>query len=44
MPSLKIFRIEFDRPDGIYVPGEIVSGTVIINLASEKIVRGKLFN
>nr|XP_012215918.1 PREDICTED: arrestin domain-containing protein 2-like isoform X2 [Linepithema humile] len=39
MPSLKIFRIEFDRPDGIYVPGEIVSGNVIIDLANEKIVR-----
>jgi len=41
MPSLNIFHIEFDRPDAVYIPGEIVSGCVIIDLKKKKIAEGK---
>ncbi|XP_077273697.1 arrestin domain-containing protein 17-like [Temnothorax americanus] len=37
MPSLNIFRIQFDRADAVYIPGECVSGFVIIDLANEKL-------
>jgi len=43
MPSLRTFRIEFDRVDATYAPGEFVTGNVIVNLAREKTVRGKRF-
>lgn len=41
MPSLRTFRIEFDRPGATYEPGEIVTGNVIVDLAREKTIRGK---
>lgn len=37
MPSLNNFHIELDRPGAVYMPGEMVSGYVIIDLAKEKI-------
>jgi hypothetical protein len=43
MPSLRIFRIEFDRADATYAPGELVTGNVIVKLTKEKTVRGKRF-
>ncbi|XP_018053906.1 PREDICTED: arrestin domain-containing protein 17-like [Atta colombica] len=39
MPSLRTFRIEFDRPGATYAPGEIVTGDVIVDLAREKTIR-----
>ncbi|XP_032687156.1 arrestin domain-containing protein 17-like [Odontomachus brunneus] len=39
MPSLRTFRVEFDRPGATYAPGEVVTGNVIVNLASEKTIR-----
>jgi hypothetical protein len=41
MPSLRTFRIEFDRSGATYIPGELVTGNVIVDLAREKTVRGK---
>lgn len=41
MPSLNIFRIEFDRLDAVYIAGDTVSGSVVIDLAREKIAEGK---
>ncbi|XP_011176341.1 arrestin domain-containing protein 17 isoform X2 [Solenopsis invicta] len=39
MPSLRTFRIEFDRPGATYAPGDIVTGDVIVDLAREKTIR-----
>ncbi|XP_011267384.3 arrestin domain-containing protein 17 isoform X1 [Camponotus floridanus] len=39
MPSLRTFRIEFDRSGATYAPGEQVTGNVIIDLAREKSIR-----
>ncbi|XP_029175799.1 arrestin domain-containing protein 17-like [Nylanderia fulva] len=39
MPSLRTFRIEFDRPGATFAPGEIVTGNVIVDLAREKSIR-----
>ncbi|XP_011700743.1 PREDICTED: arrestin domain-containing protein 2-like isoform X1 [Wasmannia auropunctata] len=39
MPSLRIFRIEFDRSSATYAPGEIVTGDVTFDLAREKTIR-----
>ncbi|KAL6437103.1 hypothetical protein ACFW04_005004 [Cataglyphis niger] len=39
MPSLRTFRIEFDRPGATYAPGELVTGNVIVDLVREKSIR-----
>ncbi|XP_011879564.1 PREDICTED: arrestin domain-containing protein 2-like [Vollenhovia emeryi] len=39
MPSLRTFRIEFDRPGATFAPGETVTGNVIVDLAREKTIR-----
>ncbi|XP_072765508.1 arrestin domain-containing protein 2 isoform X2 [Anoplolepis gracilipes] len=39
MPSLRTFRIEFDRSGATYTPGELVTGNVIVDLAREKSIR-----
>ncbi|XP_014478278.1 PREDICTED: arrestin domain-containing protein 2-like [Dinoponera quadriceps] len=39
MPSLRTFRIEFDRPGATFAPGELITGNVIIDLAREKTIR-----
>ncbi|RLU22954.1 hypothetical protein DMN91_005232 [Ooceraea biroi] len=39
MPSLRTFRIEFDRAGATYSPGELVTGNVIVDLAREKTIR-----
>ncbi|EFN85199.1 Arrestin domain-containing protein 2 [Harpegnathos saltator] len=39
MPSLRTFRIEFDRPGATFAPGEVVTGNVIVDLAREKTIR-----
>ncbi|XP_066602845.1 arrestin domain-containing protein 17-like isoform X2 [Prorops nasuta] len=40
MPSLAIFRIEFDQISGTFSPGEFITGYVIIDLLKPKQVRG----
>ncbi|GAB1868764.1 Arrestin domain-containing protein 2 [Camponotus japonicus] len=39
MPSLRTFRIQFDRLGATYAPGERVTGNVIVDLAREKSIR-----
>ncbi|KMQ96436.1 arrestin domain-containing protein 3 [Lasius niger] len=39
MPSLRTFRVEFDRPGATFTPGELVTGNVIVDLAREKSIR-----
>lgn len=39
MPSLRTFRVEFDRPGATYTPGELVTGNVIVDLVREKSIR-----
>lgn len=41
MPSLKTFRVEFDRPTATYLSGEIVSGNIIVDIVREKEIRGE---
>ncbi|XP_076649562.1 arrestin domain-containing protein 17-like isoform X2 [Halictus rubicundus] len=43
MSSLGTFRIEFDKPDATYVPGEMVTGSIILDIAKVKKVRGFYF-
>ncbi|XP_076302607.1 arrestin domain-containing protein 17-like [Lasioglossum baleicum] len=43
MTSLREFRIEFERPGATYVAGEIVAGTIILDIAKVKSVRGFYF-
>lgn len=43
MPSLKTFRVEFDRPTATYLSGEIVSGNIIVDVIREKEIRGESF-
>ncbi|XP_015436887.1 PREDICTED: arrestin domain-containing protein 2-like [Dufourea novaeangliae] len=40
MPSLEIFRLEFERPSATYSPGEIVKGNIILETTKNKNVRG----
>lgn len=40
MPSLRTFRVEFDRAGATYAPGDLVTGNVIVDLAREKTIRG----
>lgn len=41
MPSLRTFRIEFDRPTATYLSGENVSGNIIVDIVREKEIRGE---
>ncbi|XP_076175389.1 arrestin domain-containing protein 3 isoform X2 [Ptiloglossa arizonensis] len=43
MPSLKTFRVEFERPSATYVAGETVHGNIVLEASSEKSVRGLYF-
>ncbi|KAG6798960.1 arrestin domain-containing protein 17 [Apis mellifera caucasica] len=43
MPSLKTFRVEFDRPTATYLSGETVSGNIIVDIVREKEIRGLFF-
>ncbi|CAL7934306.1 unnamed protein product [Xylocopa violacea] len=40
MPSLRTFSVEFERPSATYMPGEMVSGNILVNVAKEKRIRG----
>ncbi|XP_068972903.1 arrestin domain-containing protein 2-like isoform X3 [Bombus flavifrons] len=40
MPSLKLFGVTFDRLNATYMPGETVSGKIILDTIKEKQVRG----
>ncbi|XP_043580847.1 arrestin domain-containing protein 17-like [Bombus pyrosoma] len=40
MASLKLFGVTFDRPNATYMPGETVSGKIILDTIKEKQVRG----
>ena len=40
MPSLKLFGVTFDRSNATYMPGETVSGKIILDTLKEKQVRG----
>ncbi|XP_060821608.1 arrestin domain-containing protein 17-like [Bombus pascuorum] len=40
MPSLKLFGVTFDRSNATYMPGETVSGKIILDTIKEKQVRG----
>ena len=44
MPSLKTFRVEFDRPTATYLSGETVSGNIIVDIVREKEIRGESFD
>ncbi|EZA61081.1 arrestin domain-containing protein 2 [Ooceraea biroi] len=39
MPSIQTFYVEFDRPNAIYAPGEIISGNIVVNLVKQKTIR-----
>ncbi|KAG7213632.1 hypothetical protein KM043_002880 [Ampulex compressa] len=40
MPSLRTFRIEFERAGATYTPGEEVSGFILVDVVKQKNVRG----
>ncbi|XP_076766720.1 arrestin domain-containing protein 17 [Xylocopa sonorina] len=40
MPSLRTFRIEFERPNATYMPGETVSGNILVDVTKVKRFRG----
>lgn len=44
MPSLRTFRVEFDRPGATYLTGELVSGHIVLDTSKEKNVRGLYFS
>lgn len=44
MPSLKTFRVEFDRSTATYLSGETVSGNIIVDIVREKEIRGESFD
>ncbi|XP_078052121.1 arrestin domain-containing protein 17-like [Augochlora pura] len=43
MPSLRTFRIIFERPGAVYMAGEMVTGTIILDTAKDVKVRGFYF-
>ena len=40
MGKLKRFQIHFDSPNGVYYPGQTVTGQVVLELKDEMKVKG----